>query len=538
MARRMEDPYVGLPPGSLEDKELTVAYQQGDEGAYDTIYDRYAQRVHNVCRRMLANPQDAQDAAQETFLRVHQALGRFNGRYQLGAWITRIATNICLDQIRAKSRRPTTAISLEDDELEDTEASEIDAPDEVVIRRFEGRRVRRVLSSLPPMHRAAIVLRDFEGLSYSEVAVVLGISEAQVKALIHRARQGFKRSWPVIGAEILIPARWFHRVRKVDAPAKEQSTQTMTSVHQLAESVTAVAAPAASSCSVLSHCGSFVAERLAPALAAVAVGAASLAGPVAASNAPKKPAPAPSLAEGELAKTVSSNEVKASAAPSQPQERRTSEPATGTDDKGPTQSQAPTAAPSPAPSAEPSPTPSSAAPAPTEKATGNESSSGSTSPPAPPPSPSPSPSPTPWTATVGFDSGSGLSPREPISNKTMVGCASRKFEQTMVIDVKVGSDLYRGTLQVRASSSGGDVQLVLDKNGREWRYRSWGTPPVATWTVESTSARVRLAGEYGPVHGSDPEKDGLPGAGTFDAQLTLDCSAATVTTESVIFTTR
>ncbi|MFP5353471.1 MAG: RNA polymerase sigma factor [Actinomycetota bacterium] len=279
MARRMEEaPLVmGLPPGSLEDKELTLAYQRGEDGAYQAIYDRYKPRVQSVCRRMLGNTQDAQDATQESFLKVYQALGRFNGRYQMGPWITRIATNVCLDHIRARSRRPQDTLPLELSEIEGLDELHADGPDEVVIRRSESRRVRKVLESLPPMHRAAIVLRDFEGLSYQEVAVALQITECQVKALIHRARQGFKRSWTSVALGVLLPTRLFQRGSKLQA-AKNSGAQS--SIGHVAEGLTASAGPAISSCSAaLSHCGQFMADRFAPALTAMALGAASLALP-------------------------------------------------------------------------------------------------------------------------------------------------------------------------------------------------------------------------------------------------------------------
>ncbi|MEA2487456.1 MAG: hypothetical protein QOF16_1110, partial [Actinomycetota bacterium] len=119
---------------------------------------------------MLGQPEDAKEASQETFLRVYQGLGRFNGRYQLGPWITRIATNVCLDQLRSRQRKPSQAMPIEDFiRFEPATEGGVPEPEAVVIRNFESRRVRKVLESLPPAHRAAIVLRDFEGLSYSEV---------------------------------------------------------------------------------------------------------------------------------------------------------------------------------------------------------------------------------------------------------------------------------------------------------------------------------------------------------------------------------
>ena len=294
---------MGLPAGSLEDKDLTLAYQRGEDGAYQAIHDRYSKRVHGVCRRMLGNSQDAQDAAQESFLRVYQALGRFNGRYQLGPWITRIATNVCLDHIRAKSRRPKDVLPIEMLDLDAHDETEIDGPDDIVIRNSEGRRVRRVLASLPPMHRAAIVLRDFEGLSYQEVAIALGITDCQVKALIHRARQGFKRSWTSIALSAVLPARLLQRFRKVHTPKASQTS----SLQHFAESFTASAAPAASSCSAaFGQCGQFVADKFAPALTAVAIGAASLVVP---GQIDERPAdPAGSLTAGDADGRVASGD--------------------------------------------------------------------------------------------------------------------------------------------------------------------------------------------------------------------------------------
>ncbi|MDQ4026183.1 MAG: RNA polymerase sigma factor, partial [Actinomycetota bacterium] len=255
----------GLPPASLDDKALALAFQRGDRDAYRAIHDRYHERVERVCRRMLGKREDAQEAAQEAFLRVYVALGKFNGRYQMGAWITRIATNVCLDQIRARSRRPVEPMPIEDLEP-DRVASRSDAdPEAVVVRNAESRRVRRVLLGLPPLHRAAIVLRDFEGLSYAEVAVVLGMTECQVKALIHRARKGFRRSWTGL-VEMLVPAKLLQRFREVDVSVKEQASHAVASQ----------SAPVVSVCSgLLQQCGSFVVDKVAPAIATVMVGSAT-----------------------------------------------------------------------------------------------------------------------------------------------------------------------------------------------------------------------------------------------------------------------
>ncbi|HEY7875653.1 MAG TPA: RNA polymerase sigma factor [Actinomycetota bacterium] len=265
-----------------EDKVLTLAFKSGDKGAYQAIHDRYATRVHGVCRRMLLHPEDAEEAAQESFLRVYQALGRFNGRYLLGPWITRITTNVCLDHLRAKGRRPVDLMPVEILDVHAHCDPDID-PQEMHVRRAESRRVHKMLESLPPMYRAAIVLRDFEGLSYAEIATALEITDTQVKALIHRARQAFKRSWS--SALLALPLRFLNRVRRLETSAREQGNQAATSVQHTSEFVGS-AAQAAQSCSTLvQQCGNFLADKAAVVATAVVVST----GAVASASAPAQP---------------------------------------------------------------------------------------------------------------------------------------------------------------------------------------------------------------------------------------------------------
>lgn len=274
------------PAADSEDKVLTVAFKRGDKGAYQAIHDRYSQRVHGVCRRMLLHPEDAEEAAQESFLRVYQALGRFNGRYLLGPWITRITTNVCLDHLRAKGRRPVDLMPVDILDVHAECDPELD-PQQVHVRRVESRRVHKLLESLPPMYRAAIVLRDFEGLSYADIAASLEITESQTKALIHRARQAFKRSWP--SALLALPLRFVDKVRRFELRGRDGGTPATTSVQQTSEVVGTAAHVAASCSSVAQQCGQFFAERVAAAAVTVAV----ITTGAAATVAPSSPSPAP-----------------------------------------------------------------------------------------------------------------------------------------------------------------------------------------------------------------------------------------------------
>lgn len=255
-----------VTPGSIEtgDKELTLSFQAGDRGAYDSIYLRYSQRVNFVCQRMLADPQDAQDAAQETFLRVYQALPRFNGRYQLGAWINRIATNVCLDLIRSRKRTPAEAAPNE--VLEEVVSVDTDKdPEEVMLRSAEGGRIQETLASLSPLHRTAILMRDLEGRDYRDIASILGVTECRARVLLHRARKGFRKSWSSAWVIFGVPPRLLARFRRVKAPA-DHVAQAAHAGH------VASSAPIMSCSQVIQQCGEIVTERMAAVATAALIG--------------------------------------------------------------------------------------------------------------------------------------------------------------------------------------------------------------------------------------------------------------------------
>jgi hypothetical protein len=149
------------------------------------------------------------------------------------------------------------------------------------MRHAEGKKVRKILQSLPPMHRAAIVLRDFEGISYAEIAEVLGITECQVKALLHRARRGFRKQWTgsfasVFGPLIALKQLW--RPVKADAVAKvTPSSPTAETAITTTQQVTAVASQAFQSCTgLVQGCGQFLTDKAAPVVTAVVVGTATM----------------------------------------------------------------------------------------------------------------------------------------------------------------------------------------------------------------------------------------------------------------------
>jgi RNA polymerase sigma-70 factor (ECF subfamily) len=283
------------------DRRLTLAFQRGEKDAYQAIHQRHAAKVERICRRMLGNPDDAKDAEQETFLRTYKALALLNGRYRVGAWITRIATNVCLDQLRARSRWRWEEMPSELVGLERHGFDESADPESIHIRRAEGRRVGRLLNSLSPLHRAAIVLRDFEGLSYEEIAAALEMTECQVKSLLHRARKGFRRSWNSGRLAGLVSMRW---LRRVQDGARDHVGHAAPAA-QTADFAASMSNLAASCSTTLHQCGQLLTERAAAVVTTVALSTAAAVTGV--TSLPASPQPTQPTGTGVVASVAGSS---------------------------------------------------------------------------------------------------------------------------------------------------------------------------------------------------------------------------------------
>ena len=150
------------------DKSLVLRFQMGNPEAYDEIFARYRPLAHRICLRILGNREDAQEAVQETMLRVLRGLPVFNGRYQLQAWVARIATNVSVDMVRAGRAAPERHGHR--GPLDDAGADASMDPEEIVTRILEQERVRaraRGDPGAPPRGPAAPGVR---GRSHEEIA--------------------------------------------------------------------------------------------------------------------------------------------------------------------------------------------------------------------------------------------------------------------------------------------------------------------------------------------------------------------------------
>jgi RNA polymerase sigma-70 factor, ECF subfamily len=176
------------------DPALVRACQRGEAGALDTLVRATYTDVYGLCRRMLANPDEAADATQEVYLRVTRSVLGFRGESAFGTWLHRVTVNVCLTALRRRSRArevgmvaSATPFAVPGDPRAEQIGGAEAGPEEVVERGDLAARCEAALALLPEDARTVVVLRDIEGLSTKEVAELLEVTENVVKTRLSRA---------------------------------------------------------------------------------------------------------------------------------------------------------------------------------------------------------------------------------------------------------------------------------------------------------------------------------------------------------------
>jgi len=171
--------------------ELLLQVKAGDIGAFTQIVETFQKPVYSLCYRMLGNAQDAEDAAQETFIRAYKSMHRFDLKRPFSTWLLSIAAHYCIDQIR-KAR--IKLISIE--ELSIPELPDRDLGVEIKLSQKEEReKIRILLEALSPTDRACVVMYYWHEFSYDEICDALSLSQSAVKSRLHRARREMARQW-------------------------------------------------------------------------------------------------------------------------------------------------------------------------------------------------------------------------------------------------------------------------------------------------------------------------------------------------------
>lgn len=183
------DGYAVVP---VDEATWVSRAKEGDQAAFEAIFQRYERQIYGFIYRMMSNAEDANDLTQECFIRAYKALPQTSEDLNVSAWLHRIASNACLDVLRRRQRiRWLPWESHKHEQL--LHGKPIDDPERNVISGETREFVQAVLSQMTPRNRLALVLREFEGMSCEDIGQVMGLSRSAVKSVLFRGREEFRK---------------------------------------------------------------------------------------------------------------------------------------------------------------------------------------------------------------------------------------------------------------------------------------------------------------------------------------------------------
>ena len=174
------------------DEDLVLRVQQGDKAAFDLLVIKYQHKIIQLVNRYVKDPSEAQDVAQESFIKAYRALGDFRGDSAFYTWLYRIAINTAKNYLVSRARRS----SKYQVDIQDAEAIEnapqlqgMDTPERLLLNQEIIDTIKTAIEHLPEEMRTAIILREFEGMSYEEIAVAMDCPVGTVRSRLFRARE-------------------------------------------------------------------------------------------------------------------------------------------------------------------------------------------------------------------------------------------------------------------------------------------------------------------------------------------------------------
>jgi RNA polymerase sigma-70 factor (ECF subfamily) len=189
------------PPLAADEPQLIKRAKRGDEQAFRTLMERYRRKVFAIAYGMVREPEAAMDISQEVFIKVHRYLGSFQGTSSFYTWLYRISVNLSIDYLRKVGRQDLVDY---DDLLLRREPDDAEAwivptvldgnPHRALDRKELGHEIGKALEKLSEKHRAVLLLREVEGLSYEEIARTLKIHKGTVMSRLHHARKNLQRA--------------------------------------------------------------------------------------------------------------------------------------------------------------------------------------------------------------------------------------------------------------------------------------------------------------------------------------------------------
>ena len=171
-------------PPRAEDSQLAAACASGDAKVFEDVYRRFGEKMKSIAWNHLGNASDAEDAVQETFLKIHRAATTYTGEASFATWVYRILVNTCYDVLRKRKRRIDEAPI---DDMLERSASSVDDTKRIALR--------RMLDALPEQRRTVFTLFEIEGLSHAEIGEILGISEGNSKWILFATKKELQQQW-------------------------------------------------------------------------------------------------------------------------------------------------------------------------------------------------------------------------------------------------------------------------------------------------------------------------------------------------------
>lgn len=183
---------------AIEEDKIIRKAVGGSAEAFEQLVVKYQTPIYRLCLRMTGNPEDSADLTQESFLKAWRALDTFRFGSGFSTWLFRLASNTCLDHLRAQKRRPVLPLTLENNDGEEMTLDPPDSaptPEEALLASEEHERLNKALAQLDPQQRHILTLRVVNDLSYTEIADILEIKEGTVKSRIARARDALRKKY-------------------------------------------------------------------------------------------------------------------------------------------------------------------------------------------------------------------------------------------------------------------------------------------------------------------------------------------------------
>jgi RNA polymerase sigma-70 factor (ECF subfamily) len=177
-------PDAPVAAATADDRRLAQQCASGDTAAFERVFRTHGERMKSIAYNHLGNVSDAEDAVQETFLKVHRAAATYTGEASFSTWMYRILINTCYDALRKRQRRP--------EDQEEEGSFERSAPSVDDTKRIA---LRKILQSLPEQRQAVFSLFEIEGLSHAEIGSILGITEANSKWILFSTKKQLQELW-------------------------------------------------------------------------------------------------------------------------------------------------------------------------------------------------------------------------------------------------------------------------------------------------------------------------------------------------------